>query len=178
MMKFLPFSPQNVSCLTQIVLWDITVIATTVKSKRSICVILTHLGLVSVKGAISKDKLLFSDQNSWKKWLRYLRMKLDLACNRACVNAGDEFLTQRVLITDSVIALESVFKEIFKWQRGVKLTRTILNNSFFFKFHFSVFQGLAGRFLRVQEYDMAWPVNRTSSISDVALRNITVSPVM
>lgn len=125
MMKFLPFSPQNVSCLTQSVLWDITIIATIVKSKCSICVILTHLGFVSVKGAISKEKLLFTDQNSWKKWLRYLRMKLDLACNRACVNAGDEFLTQRVLITDSVSALESVYKTIFKWQRGVKLTRTI-----------------------------------------------------
>lgn len=125
MMKFLPFSPQNVSCLTQSVLWDITIIATIVKSKCSICVILTHLGFVSVKGAISKEKLLFTDQNSWKKWLRYLRMKLDLACNRACVNAGDEFLTQRVLITDSVSALESVYKTRFKWQRGVKLTRTI-----------------------------------------------------
>lgn len=125
MMKILPFSPQNVSCLIQSVLWDITIIATIVKSKCSICVILTHLGFVSVKGAISKEKLLFTHQNSWKKWLRYQRMKLDLACNRACVNAGDEFLTQRVLITDSVSALESVYKTIFKWQRGVKLTRTI-----------------------------------------------------
>lgn len=125
MMKILPFSPQNVSCLIQSVLWDITIIATIVKSKCSICVILTHLGFVSVKGAISKEKLLFTHQNSWKKWLRCLRMKLDLACNRACVNAGDEFLTQRVLITDSVSALESVYKTIFKWQRGVKLTRTI-----------------------------------------------------
>ena len=137
MMKFLPFSPQNVSCLTQSVLWDITIIATTVKSKCSICVILTHLGFVPVKGAISKEKLLFTDQNSWKKWLRYLRMKFDLACNRACVNAGDEFLTQRVLITDSLSALESVYKTILEWQRGVKFTRTILNNSFFFKFNFS-----------------------------------------
>lgn len=139
MNKFLPFSPQNVSCLTHSVLWDITIIATIVKSKCSNCVILTHLGLVLVKGEILKKKLLFTHQNGWKKWLRYPLMKLDLACDRACVNSAmdDEFLTQRVFITDKVSALELVYKEMFREQQDVKLTRIILKNSFFLKFHFS-----------------------------------------